>query len=135
MKGEILMKSKPNSNSMHNLMNDFDSLSPLSPEILHKKNVNAYIHNKHKKNMNHLADEFEPEFEFTFFKSEKNGSDSPITFENESEYDYEFMDNFLSGVSSKHAGDEYSPQYDLQSAVESRLQEKNNFENSDENQL
>lgn len=52
-------------------MNDFDSLSPLSPEILHKKNVNAYIHNKHKKNMNHLADEFEPEFEFTFFKSEK----------------------------------------------------------------
>ena len=45
------------------------------------------------------------------------------------------MDNFLSGVSSKHASDEYSPQYDLQSAVESRLQEKNNFENSDENQL
>lgn len=48
-------------------------------------------------------------------------------------YDEDIFDKLLSDVSSKHTGEEYSPQYDLQSALESRLQEKDDFERTHDN--
>ena len=76
--------------------------------------------------MINTSKQVEPEFDFIKFNINKSNSDSTITFDNKNISDYEFMDDMLSVVSSKHTGDEYSPQHDLQSAIESRLQEKSN---------
>lgn len=132
MKGVNLMKSTLNLNSMHNLLkhleNDLESLTQIEPEILHKHNINAYTHKRYMKNMDNTLNQIEPEFDLIRFNDEKSSSDSTTTFDNENISDYEFMDDMLSDVSSKHTDDKYSPQYNLQSAIESRLQAKNNFE-------
>lgn len=134
MKGVNLMKSTPNLNSMYNLLinleNDLESLTQIEPEILHKHNINAYTHKRYMKNMDNTSNQIEPEFDLIRFNDEKSSSDSTTTFDNENISDYEFMDDMLSDVSSKHTDDKYSPQYDLQSALESRLQKKNGSKNT-----
>ena len=120
------MKPTLNLNLMDDNLNDFELLQQVSTKILHKKNIQTYAHKKHIKNMTNTSKQVEPEFDFIKFNINKSNSDSTITFDNKNISDYEFMDDMLSVVSSKHTGDEYSPQHDLQSAIESRLQEKSN---------
>lgn len=121
--------------SLQNLLNDFDEnlkdFKPLDTKRLHKKHQWQYHHKKRRKNLRKNTKNFESTIVFPEF----NNNDKSHDYPHEKYYDDNFFDKLLSGVSSKHAGDKYSPQYDLQSAIESRLQEKNNFENSDEKQL
>ena len=55
--------------------------------------------------MINTSKQVEPEFDFIKFNINKSNSDSTITFDNKNISDYEFMDDMLSVVSSKHTGD------------------------------
>ena len=122
------MKSVQDQNLMQNLLNDFGEnlkdFNPLDAKRLHKKHLLQYRHKKHMKNLKKNTKDFEstivlPEFSY----KDKNHYYSHEEYCNEN-----FFDKLLSGVSSKHTDDECSPQYDLQSAFNSRLQEKSNSE-------
>lgn len=121
------MKSVPNQDLMQNLLNDFDKnlkdLKPLDTKRLHKKHQWQYHRKKRRKNLKKNTKDFESTIVFPEF----NNKDKSHDYSHEECYDENFLDKLLSSVSSKHTDDEYSPQHDLQSAIESRLQEKNGF--------
>lgn len=129
------MKSVPNQNLMQNLLNDFDKnrkdFNPLDTKRLHKKHQWQYHRKKRRNNLKKNTKDFESTIIFPEFNNNDKSHDYP-----NKEYYYEnFFDKLLSDVSSKYIGEEYSSQYDLQSALEGRLQEKNNLEEFHDNSL
>lgn len=113
--------------SLNLIYDDFELLPQVSSEMLHKKNIKSYAHKKHIKKMINSSTSIEPEFDSIKFNTDKSNSDSTITFDDKNISDYE-LDDMLSDILSKHTDDEYSLQNDWQSAIESRLPEKSDFE-------